>query len=324
MAGKRIKWTTELIDEFLKETYPWVYLIPGQEYTHGHAKYWFYCNTHGAYEARWGKVHTKSGNNQGSQCPGCSADKVKARNDAITKAFVGVTSLDGHTILQHIGYNQTPSKKKRGWLGDALYRYKCGVCGNDQATATGSNLKKPGHTTHCGCLSKRDSRLLFTRFEKKASKPCFFYIFSTVGGCATKIGISTNIKRRASESYEQELFVSAPLTRAEAWSIEQVMLHQLRRIGLQFDLTDLPAFQSGVEAGGSEVLVSLGLDKLIKMYQTYAMDVLALGWEGLLDAYIPVEEMNHHQLFRWDGDRMTQATGDSFKGLLYNHLFEVI
>lgn len=59
------KWTTELIDEYLKENYPWVHLIPGQKYTTNKSKYWFYCHTHGAYETQWSRVHTKSGPNQG-------------------------------------------------------------------------------------------------------------------------------------------------------------------------------------------------------------------------------------------------------------------
>ena len=320
---KRTKWTTELIDEYLKENYPFVYLIPGQEYTNNCAKYWFYCNTHGPYEARWDNVQRKSGTAIGSQCPGCRGDKSKARNGAITKAFVGVTTLDGHTILEHIGYHQTPSDKKKGWIGKAIYRYKCAVCGNEDATAQGNNLKIPGNTTHCGCLGKRDGRLTFGKNEKKANQPCFFYIFSTVGGAAHKIGISNNVKRRASESYEQELFVSAPMPRASCWSLEQVILYQLRRIGLQFDLSDLPAFEEGQEAGGTEVIVSMRLDQLMQLYQKLAMEVLALGWEGLLDKYIPEPDMTMYQRLRWNGDQMEVVSGEKFEGHIYNSVFDI-
>ena len=147
---KRTKWTTELMDEFLKENYPWVYLIPGQEYTGTRSKYWFHCHTHGVYKARWQHVYSALG----CQCPRCNAAKAKARRDAITAAFVGQTTSDGLKILEHTSYNQTPADIKRGVIGRAVYRYLCPVCGNDQATARGEDLKRPGNTTHCGCLGK--------------------------------------------------------------------------------------------------------------------------------------------------------------------------
>lgn len=69
------KWTTELIDEFLKETYPWVYLIPGQEYINNATKMWFYCTTpgHGAYQARLLHVNAQ-GDGYGCQCKKCCHD----------------------------------------------------------------------------------------------------------------------------------------------------------------------------------------------------------------------------------------------------------
>ena len=314
---KPTKWTTELIDEYLKENYPWVYLIPGQEYVNTLSKLWFYCTTpgHGAYKTRFSSIQTET---TGCQCPGCWADK----NNAKTKAFVGVTTLEGHTILEHIGYYQSPNDIKGAYRAP-IYRYKCGICGNEQAVARGKELKRASHTTHCGCLGKRDGRLTFGKNHKKAESPCFFYIFSTVNGLATKIGISNNIKRRASESYEQELFVSAPMPRANCWSIEQVMLYQLRKIGMQFDLTDIPAFEDGKECGGSEVIVNMGLDKLIQLYQKLAMECLALGWEGLLDAYIDEPDMNMYQRLRWNEEQMEVVSGEDYKGLIYNSIFDI-
>ena len=319
---KRTRWTTELIDEFLKETYPWVYLIPGQKYVNAHTNMWFYCTTpgHPPYKARLSDILNPK---HGCQCTRCKDDKSKARKYEITKAYVGVTNIDGMTILEHTRYHQRPSDKKRGILGIAVYRYRCGVCGNENATAVGDNLKKPGHITHCGCLGKRDGRLTFGRNHKKAESPCFFYIFSTVNGLATKIGISKNIKHRASESYEQELFVSAAMPRANCWAVEQVMLHQLRKIGMQFDLSDIPAFEEGKESGGSEVLVNIGLDKLIQLYQRLAMDCLALGWEGLLDAYIDEPDMNMYQRLRWNKEQMEVVSGENYKGLIYNSIFDI-
>lgn len=321
--GKPTKWTTELIDEYLKENYPWVYLIPGQEYITASTKMWFYCTTpgHGYYQARWHKVSRIDGIN-GCQCPRCHTEKVKTRNFGITAAFVGQTTKDGLKILEHVGYQQSPSHKKMGKSGRAIYRFLCPVCGSDHKKEYGNNLKRPGHITHCGCLSKRDSRNTFTKQKAKAEKPCFFYIFSTIGGSAKKIGISENIKRRVSKSYEQELFVSAAMPRAHAWAIEQVMLYQLRRIGLQFDLTDLPAFE-GKEAGGSEVLVSLELEKFLDLYRKLSAELDELGWEGLLDAYIPEPDMNNHQRFRWDGDRMEVVSGEKFKGHIFNSVFDI-
>ena len=144
--------------------------------------------------------------------------------------FVGQTTQDGVLVLEHVGYKASPSHVKKGDRGVAIYRYRCPVCGSEDKTAYGNNLKKPGHTTHCGCLAKRDSRLKFSRNKRAAKTPCFVYLFSTIGTTAMKVGIAKDIKvrvRQGKNSYEQEMYASQQLTRAEAWSVEQVMLHRL-------------------------------------------------------------------------------------------------
>ena len=62
---------------------------------------------------------------------------------------------------------------------------------------------------------------------------------------------------KGKNSYENELYVSQELHRADAWAVEQVMLHRLRMIGLTFDLENVPAWSEIQEAGGSEVFAMI-------------------------------------------------------------------
>ena len=241
----------ESFSRYVSLLYPHISVVPGQEWIGNRSKYKFICDKHGEYESKATHLLTLK---YGTRCKKCSDEKTKARNDAITAAFVGQITDSGCLILEHIGYHQPPSFAKRGYVGTAKYRFQCPACGNTEAQAQGCALKQ-GDTTHCGCLSKRDSRLKFSRNQKAADAPCFVYLFNTIGGCGMKLGIAKDIKRRASESYEEELFAIS-MTRAEAWSVEQVMLHRLRKIGLTFDLSDVPAW-NGKEGGGSEVFAHI-------------------------------------------------------------------
>ena len=317
-------WTMDTFSVYVSMLYPHVTVVPGQIWTGSHTKYKFHCDKHGMYEANATHVLKLTGTSAaGSQCPGCSNDATKARNDAITAAFVGQTSPDGHLILEHIGYHQAPSCKKLGRIGKAIFRYQCAACGSTEGKARGNDLKKPGNTTHCGCLSKRDSRLKFTRSKKRASAPCHIYLFSTIGDTAMKIGIAKDVSKRASVSYEEELFVSAGLTRAQAWSVEQVMLHRFRKIGLTYDLTNVPAWQSGDESGGTEVFAYIDFMTVISQIRSLMFELLTLSWEQLLDKYIPLEEMTHHQLYRWDGKHQHQTDGAGYTGQPYTSVFEL-
>lgn len=247
---KHVKWTTELMGVYLKENYPWVHLIDGQEYTGNKAKFWFYCHTHGAYQASWNGVYCKSGTHQGSQCPGCKAAKTKARNDEITKAYVGVTTFDGHKVHELDRYHQSPSQKKKGSIGHAVYRYTCGACGNTEATALGLNLKIPGKTPGCDkCHSKRETIERHLRNKKKATEPCQLYVSDVYFGDYLKIGISKDYERRAASgnsgnpyydknltpeehyqaknldlSYEHCWYLSSEYPRAWVFAAEQVIL----------------------------------------------------------------------------------------------------
>lgn len=324
--GLGVKWDIETYSQAVKLLYPEVRVAPGQEWRGVRTKLTHICEKHGEYEARADNVLNQEGiHHLGSQCLGCRAEKTKARNAAITTAFVGVTTPDGHFILEHIGYHQKPRDKKKGTIGEAKYRYRCAVCGNEEAVANGYHLKAPGNTTHCGCLSKRDSAIKFSRNKKAADAKCFLYLYSTINTSAMKIGIAKNVKARASASYEQELYVSQSLSRAECWSVEQVMLHRLRKIGLTFDLENVPAWTEMGECGGSEVFAAIDFLVVIKDIRELIDEVQQIGWDKLLDKYIPLEQMHARHLFRYDRDtkRQYQSTGEGYVGQPYRSVFDL-
>jgi hypothetical protein len=320
-------WTMETFSQWVKLRYPEVRVVEGQMWGRNKDIYKFMCEDHGEYIATAQHVLNQTGKSHlGSQCPGCKAAKsgvmIKARQDKITAAYVGQTSPDGHQILEHVGYRQTPTHKKEGKQGAALYRYKCNVCGNEEAVSWGLNLKRPGHTTHCGCLSIRDSRLTFSKSQAKANASCYTYLYTVIGGTGVKLGISKNPDSRETRSYEEQCFI-ARTTRANAWSVEQVLLHRYRKMGLTYDLEDVPAFQSGDEAGGSEVFYSLDTPFLVSEMIDLLEEVETIGWQELLDRYIPVDEMNHRQLFYMDGKRMVQSSGEGYIGTKYRSVFDL-
>jgi predicted nucleic acid-binding Zn ribbon protein len=336
-AKRGVAWTMDTFSQWVKLRYPEIRVAEGQEWK-GVAKkvdgktvnqiYTFICEDHREYNAQACHVLNQTDDHTGSQCPGCNAAKAKvetkARNDKITAAFVGQTTSDGHLILEHVGYRQTPTHKKKGRIGQAIYRYKCSVCGNEDAVARGVHLKTPGNTAHCGCGSKRDCRIKFTQNEKKAEAPCFVYIFSTIANTGIKLGISNNIKRRASENYDEQLFVSQSLPRSTCWAVEQVMHHRLRTLGLQYDLTDVPAFQTGEEAGGTEVFYNFDLAWVISQINDLIAEAETIGWQALIDRYIPLLQQTHLQLFYWEGKRIRQSSGEGYIGHQHNSVFTLV
>jgi hypothetical protein len=254
---------------------------------------------------------------RGNLCSLCKAECM-ARQVVNTfgdkaAAFVGQTTKDGHVVLEHIGYHRSPCHIRTGELGDTKYRYRCFVCGSEDGIALGKALQRQNHTTHCGCLSTRDSRLTFSKSEAKATAPCFVYVYSVLNNSGIKVGIAKNVQARASKSYEQQLFVSQAMPRANAWAVEQVLLFKLRSMGLQYDLAGTDAFQ-GKEAGGSEVFHQTDLTAVIQQINDLISEAETIGWQQILDRYIPIDKMTHHQLFYWDGDRMRQSSGEGYIG----------
>ena len=254
--------------------------------------------------------------NGGRGCRKCFAKVTSDRHCENRKALIGQTTADGHVILEHVGFHQTPSDKKRDQIGKAKYRYKCAICGNEEAIATGNNLKKQGHTTHCGCLKTKtkDTRLVFTRDEEWAESECYFYIFKCIANTAVKVGISNNPQTRKSKSYEEQMFVSQRLPRAMCWAIEQVLLHRLRASGFSYDLEDVPAFEKGKEGGASEVFSYKSIGQIIDEFEKLIKAAETEDWQSLLDRFIPLEEMKRQQLFLWNGERIVQSEGKGFLG----------
>lgn len=332
--GKGVKWTIETYSQAVKLLYPEVGVVPGQEWKGVGTKLTHICEKHGEYEATPNKVLTQKGCHLGSQCSGCSAEKAKARKDVITADFVGKVSPDGHIILEHVGYYQAPSDKKRGCVGQAKYRYRCAACGSEDGVTTGADLKKPGHTTHCGCLSKRDSAIKFSRNKRSADAKCFLYLFTTDYDGAIKVGITNNLKTRPSKSYKTEEYTIAG-GRADCWAAEQVLLHRLRKLGVQYDLEDMPMFQTEEdvengkaakkESGGSEVFVNIGIPFVVEQMENLMIESIQIGWDKLLDKYIPLEDMCAYHLFRYDREtkRQYQPTGEGYEGQPYRSVFDL-
>ena len=321
-----VTWTLETADKFLSLLYPGLRLAPGQEWKGTGKKHKFICPIHGDYETEANAVMSTKECHSGSGCKKCSLERVKGLHEKTRASFVGQTTQDGLVVLEHVGYHATPSQKKKGKKGCSIFRFRCPVCGNEEKTGLIMNLKKPGQTTHCGCLGKKDSRLKFSRSKTAAKSPCFIYLFSTVGTSAMKVGIAKDVRRRASKgknSYENELYVSQELHRADAWAVEQVMLHRLRIIGLTFDLENVPAWSEIQEAGGSEVFAMIDFIDVETQIRSLIREVKELGWEQLLDRYIPIEEMTHHQLLRWNGKRVIQSNGDGYLGQPYSSVFDL-
>ena len=131
------------------------------------------------------------------------------------------------------------------------------------------------------------------------------------------------VSSKGKNSYENELYVSQELHRSDAWAVEQVMLHRLRMIGLTFDLENVPAWSEIQETGGSEVFAMIDFIKVETQIRELIREVKELGWEQLLDRYIPLEEMTHHQLLRWNGKRVIQSTGDGYLGQPYSSVFDL-
>nr|BDD46741.1 hypothetical protein 12 [bacterium] len=230
--ARRLKAAAEF-EQRLREVHEGkISLCEGEQYTNSRTKVRVRCSVDGhKWEAR--PYHLV---NQGHGCPACSAAKTKARNDAITAGFVGQTTPDGHVVLEHVGYKATPSERKRGEIGKAVYRYRCAQCGNEKATAQGRNLKKPGHTTHCGCQSRKDNFARFTRDHAWANKPTCFYIASVWYDLFVKPGISSSYNLRsdlggryvAHTEYQGNFFCSHLMPRAIVWTIEQIILKETR------------------------------------------------------------------------------------------------
>jgi hypothetical protein len=248
----RTLWTIDTYSEKVRELYPHVYVIPGQEWKGVMSKLWYFCLEHGVYKATPNKVLLR---NQGCQCNGCKADKSAVNKSSYhyqnALAFVGKLTADGHLITEHVGYQATPSAKKRGTKGDAKYRYTCARCGNTEAISVGNALKKPGNTPGCVKCAQGRRETINSHLHRKGAepKPTSFYIADVYYGDYLKLGISNNYERRAAQgnnnnplfdkdltpeehflagnedlSYEHCWFLSEPLPRAWVFAVEQILL----------------------------------------------------------------------------------------------------
>ena len=298
-------------------------LCPGEVYVNSKAKVRVRCEVdgHEFQSTPDNLVNRKRG------CPACNAAKTKARNDLITAAFVGQTTSDGHVILEHVGYKQTPYQKNKGEIGSAIYRYRCAQCGNEKAVAAGGSLKKNGHTTHCGCLSQRDSAHRFTR--KEVTTTAQLYVYTVRGGTAWKIGIAQDHEKRKTKSYEEFVWASIQMPRAECWAIEQIVHYQLTQLGLHIgegELEECDVIFNDGEAGRSELFCVYDIEQIEMLVRKLCWELQFADWLEVLDKYIPFEDMSGRHLHRWDGHRVTtrQPSCDKHMGMVLPSLFSVV
>lgn len=246
----RVYWTMETFSTYVHLRYPHITVVPGQEWTRATSRYKFVCDKHGEYEAQANAIlnHTT---NRGPQCQGCQAENTARRNYEITLSRIGTTTPDGHLILEHVGYQAKAANKKAGLRGDAMYKYKCANCGNDQAVAKGGNLFNPtAKTDGCQeCYTKRETIERHRRNKAKAMEPCQFYVASFYFDSYLKLGISKEYETRAAAgnsgnmyfdknltpeehykagnldlSYEHCWFLSPEYPRAWIFAVEQILL----------------------------------------------------------------------------------------------------
>ena len=195
------KWNIETYSERVKELYPWVYVIPGQEYRGVKYKLWHYCTVHGAYFTQPAKVMERE---RGCQCKGCKYDRASLKaivmNHVKTLALVGQTTADGHLILEHIGYKQTPRDIDKGSRGGAVYRYECCRCGSTVHSSLGNSLMQKGLVQGCKDCGQNNSHESINQHLKnkaKALEPCQFYVSEVYYGDYLKIGISKQYDKRS-------------------------------------------------------------------------------------------------------------------------------
>lgn len=223
-------------EQFVKELHEVhagkITLCAGETYTNNKTKVRVRCEVDGhEWEAQPRSILNGHG------CRACMAaafaEIIKTRQYKITTSFVGQTTKDGHLILEHSGYHQTPTHKKLGKVGNAKYTYKCGQCGGI-GEAIGNSLKTPGHTPGCKSCSrgKRESIGKHLKNKRWANSLCHYYIYTVDDDLLLKLGISNDCDRRATYGpdpdrwYTSPLYVSQKYPRSWVWVAEQIILKE--------------------------------------------------------------------------------------------------
>ena len=87
-----------------------------------------------------------------------------------------------------------------------------------------------GYTKSCGCLDwGEDSYPYFLEHPIYADSKCYFYI-AEINKELLKLGITNNLDiRKKNNQYKSYKFNSLPISRCEAWTIEQIILHETKK-----------------------------------------------------------------------------------------------
>jgi hypothetical protein len=134
-------------------------------------------------------------------------------------------------------------------------------------------LKGQSHCKGCSKINKGgDSPKVFRRDAARANSKCLLYIVDTSFG-HYKIGISRNFNERSKGRYVKMLF-QQQLTRAEAWTVEQLILLQT----LQWSVDS-----AGDWCGHTELRdKTMPIADVIDLAEHLCQSVVSIGWESYL------------------------------------------
>ena len=315
--GLGVLWTIEAFSTWVNLAYPDVHVAPGQTWAGVMPKYKFICNDHGEYEARATSVLEPA---RGSQCPGCKADQKSQLKRDLALAHIGETTGDGKLITGVKWTSQGNGfgiKKQRG-----MATYVCPVCGNEHAHAWLGEVLKPNKIKGCQLCTSHptDTRSTFTQRPDHAMAPCLFYGNQVKLPIGMKLGITKDLKARKTKSYG-DYFLVFMLYRALAWAIEQVIDHRLTCLGYKLDFEGIEEFEGAELKYRNEVFYKVDDSVLVAWVRDLIDEAEVIGWEGLLDRYIPVssndpqvpEMSSQHRLYVEDGV-LKESTGEGYIG----------
>lgn len=183
----------------------------------GRVTYFVYCQSCNTYPDKPVRATALTSGNT-TRCGNCRAQKrsehlIQLKNQQFGSLFV----------LREWG-NKKPKRRK---YGERLWLCRCDGCGSTDAYQ--QNNLRSGNSRQCAsCAGQfKDNLDNFLSDKNYADQPCIYYIASIENDLYLKPGIATNLEERERFSegkYTGYHYESNQLKRAEAWTIEQLVL----------------------------------------------------------------------------------------------------
>lgn len=219
-----------------------------------------------------------------TRCGDCRTNQdEKEKIDLLNQQFGSLL------VLREWG-NKKPEKRKHG---ERLWLCRCEGCGSTQPYQ--QNNLRSGNSRQCvSCSGQfKDNLDIFLSDENHAEQPCFYYIASIENGRYFKPGIAENLEGRQRTSkgkYTGYYFKSDTLSRAEAWTIEQLVLdacYSARPKTLDSSFTDW--------AGASELRSphKVSLEMLKSYTKAATQETLKTGWRQIWLSRWKLTKQNH-------------------------------